>query len=49
MMQMLAAGAPYFDKEIKEEEIDVYRPISEGRVEVGTPEVIGDPLKPREK
>jgi hypothetical protein len=47
--EMLAAGSPYFDKEIKEEEIDIYRPISEGRVDVGTPEVVDDPLKPREK
>lgn len=45
--EMLAAGAPYFDKEIKEEEIDV-NTMREGRVNVGLPEVV-DPLKSREK
>jgi hypothetical protein len=47
--EMLAAGSPYFDKEIKEEEVDVTSPTPEGRVDVGTPEVVGDPLKPRDK
>ena len=46
--EMLAAGAPYFDKEINEEEVDVNRPLPEGRVNLGTPEVV-DPFKPREK
>jgi hypothetical protein len=46
---MLAAGAPYFDKETKEEEAEISSPLPEGHVNVGTPEVIGDPLKPREK
>ena len=46
--EMLAAGAPYFDKEIKEEEVDVNKPLPEGRVNLGTPEVV-DPFKPREK
>ena len=44
--EMLAAGAPYFDKEIKEEEVDVFKPLPDGRVNVGTPEVI-DPSQPR--
>jgi hypothetical protein len=38
--KMLEAGAPYFDKEVKEEELDVYKPLPEGHVNVGTPEVI---------
>ena len=45
---MLAAGGPYFDKEIKEEELD-FTATPEGRVNVGAPEVVSDPLKPREK
>jgi len=46
---MLAAGSPYFDKEIKEEEVDITSPLPEGRVNVGPVEVVKDPLKPREK
>lgn len=46
--EMLAAGAPYFDKEIKEEEVDVYKPLPEGHVGIGTPEVI-DPSQPKIK
>lgn len=46
--EMLAAGGPYFDKQIEEEEVDVNRPLPEGRVNVGTPVVV-DPLKPRDK
>ena len=42
--QMLEAGAPYFDKEIKGEEIDIMKPLPEGHVKVGTPEVV-DPAK----
>ena len=41
--EMLAAGAPYFDREIKEEEVDVYKPLPEGHVNVGTPEVVDGP------
>ena len=41
--EMLAAGAPYFDKEIKEEEVDIYKPLPEGRVNVGAPEVVEPP------
>ena len=37
---MLAAGAPYFDKEIREPEATVFKPIPDGRVNIGTPEVI---------
>jgi hypothetical protein len=42
--KMLAAGAPYFDKEIAEE-VDVYKPLPEGHVKVGTPEVVGSQVK----
>jgi hypothetical protein len=38
--EMLAAGAPYFDQEIKVEEIEISRPMPDGRVLVGTPEVV---------
>lgn len=43
--KMLEAGAPYFDKEIAEEEVDVYKPLPEGHVQVGTPEVVGAQVK----
>jgi hypothetical protein len=42
--EMLKAGAPYFDKEIKEEEVAVYKRLPDGHVKVGTPEVV-DPSK----
>ena len=38
--KMLEAGAPYFDREIKGEEVDVYKPLPEGHVKLGTPEVV---------
>jgi hypothetical protein len=44
--QMLEAGAPYFDREIKGEEVDVYKPLPEGHVKVGTPEVV-EPAGPK--
>jgi hypothetical protein len=37
---MLAAGASYFDQEIKEEEIDILKSVPDGRVKVGVPEVV---------
>jgi hypothetical protein len=40
---MLEAGAPYFDKEIKGEEMDITKPIPTGHVNVGTPEVVEPP------
>jgi hypothetical protein len=43
--KMLEAGAPYFGREIAEEEIDVYKPIPDGRVNVGAPEVVESALK----
>ena len=45
--EMFAAGAPYFDKEIKEEEVDV-NTTREGHVNVGMPEVV-NPMNSREK
>jgi hypothetical protein len=42
--QMFEAGAPYFDKEIKGEEVDIMKPLPEGQVKVGTPEVV-EPAK----
>ncbi len=38
--KMLEAGAPFFDKEIREREADVYKPLPDGRVNVGAPEVV---------
>lgn len=43
--QMLEAGAPYFDKALKKPEIDFYKPLPEGHVNVGTPEVVDAPEK----
>jgi hypothetical protein len=42
---MLAAGVPYFDKEIREPEATVYKPIPDGRVNVGAPEVVPSKAK----
>lgn len=41
--KMLEAGAPFFDTEIKDEEATVIKPLPEGRVNVGTPEVVEPP------
>ena len=38
--QMLEAGAPYFDREIKDEEVEILKPLPAGHVKVGTPEVV---------
>ena len=38
--KMLAAGAPYFGRELATEEVDVYKPLPSGHVKVGTPEVV---------
>ena len=42
--QMLEAGAPYFDQEIKGEEVDIMKPLPTGHVTVGAPEVV-EPAK----
>lgn len=38
--QMLEAGAPYFDREIKDEEVEIMKPLPDGHVNVGAPEVV---------
>ena len=38
--QMLEAGAPYFDKEIPGKEVEIWKPLPEGHVKVGAPEVV---------
>jgi hypothetical protein len=49
--QMIAAGAPFFAKEIKQGEIDVTTSPPEGHVKVGTPKVVepASPLAERER
>jgi hypothetical protein len=37
---MLEAGAPFFDRQIKDREADIYKPLPNGRVNVGTPTVV---------
>ena len=37
---MLKAGAPLFDKEVADKEIDLYKPLPIGHVDVGSPEVV---------
>ncbi|MEO6873337.1 MAG: hypothetical protein ABI222_00805, partial [Opitutaceae bacterium] len=37
--KMFEAGAPFFDHEVKEE-ADVYKPLPNGHVNLGTPEVV---------
>jgi len=43
--KMLEAGAPYFDKQPKDKEVDVYKPLLDTRVNVGNPEVLEMPAK----
>jgi hypothetical protein len=38
--KMLEVGAPYFDRELPKPEVAVFRPVPDGRVNVGTPEVV---------
>lgn len=38
--KMLEAGSPYFDQEIKEEEVAIYKPLPDGHVNVGVPAVV---------
>ena len=38
--KMLKAGVAFFDRDITEPEVDVYEPLPEGHVKVGTPEVV---------
>ena len=46
--KMLEAGAPFFDKEIKDPEADIFKPLPTGHVNVGTP-VVGEPFGPKPK
>jgi hypothetical protein len=43
--QMLEAGAPFFDQEIKDDEAFVTKALPEGHVKVGAPQVV-EPAKP---
>jgi hypothetical protein len=46
MPKLLASGAPYFDKHIdRERELKSYSDLPEGKVNVGTPEVVAEPKK----
>ncbi len=47
--EMLAAGAPYFDSQVEGEEVDVFKPLPEGNVKVGTPTEVVEPAKPAGK
>lgn len=42
---ILAAGAPYFDRKVDDPEVEVFKPLAEGNVKVGTPTVV-EPAKP---
>ena len=42
---MLAAGGPFFDKVSREHEVEVHKPLPDGRVKVGEP-VVREPFKP---
>lgn len=42
---MLAVGAPYFDRPTTEEEVDVFKPLRNGHVEMGDPVVIEPPAE----
>ena len=44
--EMLANAGHYFDQEIKQEEVDIYKPVPEGRVYVGKPEVVDTSAAP---
>jgi len=37
---MLAAGGPYFDRAVDSPEVDVFKPLPEGTVKIGTPTVV---------
>jgi hypothetical protein len=43
--KMLEAGAPYFDKLPRDREIEVHKPLPEGHVKVGDPEVYGKTIR----
>ena len=37
---MLEAGAPFFDKEIREREADIFKPLPNTKVNIGTPQLV---------
>lgn len=41
--KMLAAGAPYFGKDVEEPELEFFGPLPEGSVKIGTPTVVETP------
>ncbi len=43
--EMLKAGAPYFDKDLKKPEIEFWHGVPKGQVNVGTPEVVQSDVK----
>ena len=43
---MLAAGAQYFDREATEPEVEVFKPLPEGNVKIGTPTEVAPPKTP---
>lgn len=45
--QMLAAGAPLFDKQIRDKALELFAPLPRGHVNVGTPEVVHSNHTPR--
>jgi hypothetical protein len=43
--KMLEAAGPFFDKEIRDPEATVFKPLPDGHVNVGSPEVVGTKAK----
>ena len=43
--EMLKAGAPYFDRDIKKPEVEFWHGVPQGQVHVGTPEVVQSDVK----
>ena len=41
--RMLEAGAPFFDKEVPDVGVEIVKPLPEGHVKVGAPQVVGSP------
>jgi hypothetical protein len=44
--EMIAGGAPYFDRETREPEIEVSPPLPKAHVNVGLPKVVAEPASP---
>ncbi len=43
--KMLEAASPYFDREIRDPEVNILQPLPDGRVNVGSPEVVSAKTK----